>query len=220
MSEENKPSEITIPQEPVSDLTERDLNIVKKYIEDGLPGIGTVDETKIARMFDLYLSGKTYRQVSMILGQKKEIVLYLSHKFDWATKRMEYLVDLEQSMHGRMMEAKVVNQDFLLQLVHMWQKKIGSKINKYLATNNEEFANSIDLKEVDKYLKTVEILHRLNTEKMAGMSNPAIGLNVGDGITVTKKGDNEVEITPKQKSVGALLKEFADMRRASENENK
>jgi len=112
----------------------------------------------------------------------------------------------------------LVNQDFLLQLIHMWQKKIGNKITKYLATDNEQFAKDIDLKEVDKYLKTVEMLHKLSSEKGGNAGGtPAVGLNLGDGDTIERKGDNTVEITPKSKAIGDMLKQFADSRREEES---
>lgn len=218
MSEENKPALI---QEPTTDFTEKDMQNIQEYIAAGLPDIATVDGEKMARMMDLYLSGKTYRQIAMIVSVNKRIVLYLSHKFNWFALRMDYIKDLEESIRGRMIEAKLVNQDFLLQLIHMWQKKIGNKITKYLATDNEQFAKDIDLKEVDKYLKTVEMLHRLSSEKGgSGGGTPAVGLNLGDGVTIERKGDNTVEITPKSKAIGDMLKRFADSRREEESVSK
>jgi len=215
MSEENKPALI---QEPTTDFTEKDMQNIQEYIAAGLPDIATVDGEKMARMMDLYLSGKTYRQIAMTVSVNKRIVLYLSHKFNWFALRMDYIKDLEESIRGRMIEAKLVNQDFLLQLIHMWQKKIGNKITKYLATDNEQFAKDIDLKEVDKYLKTVEMLHKLSSEKGGNAGGtPAVGLNLGDGVTIERKGDNTVEITPKSKAIGDMLKQFADSRREEES---
>ena len=169
-------------------------------------------------MLEMYLSGKTYRQIATTMSIKKEIVLYMSYKFNWFELRQDYLVDLESSMRGRVLEAKIVNQDFLLQLQAMWQKKIGSKISKYLATDNEEFANEIDLKEVDKYLKTVELLQKLASEgkNPADSTRPMVGVNAGDGVTIVKTGENSIEITPKSKAIGDALKMFADSRREEE----
>ena len=211
--ENNKPAVI---QEPTTDFTEKDMQNIQEYIAAGLPDIATVDGEVMARMMDLYLSGKTYRQIAMTVSVNKRIVLYLSHKFNWFALRMDYIKDLEESIRGRTLEAKLVNQDFLLQLIHMWQKKIGNKITKYLATDNEQFANDIDLKEVDKYLKTVEMLHKLGSEKGSAGGTPAVGLNLGDGVTIERKGDNTVEITPKSKAIGDMLKQFADSRREEE----
>lgn len=218
MSEENKPA---ILEEPQTDLSQKDLEVIQKYQEAGLPGIASIDGDKMARILDMYLSGKTYRQIATIMAVQKQVVLYLSYKFNWFELRKDYLVDLETSIRARVMEAKIVNQDFLLQLQAMFQKKIGTNITKYLATDNVDFANAIDLKEVDKYLKTVDMLHRLGSEKGSGGNNtPAVGLNLGEGVTIVKKGDNEVEITPKNKAIGDALKQFADFRRVEESKPK
>lgn len=217
--QENKPTNI---EEPVSDLTEADYAKIQQYIDSGLFNISAVNEKTFARILDLYLSGKTYSQISKIVGIEKVIIMYLSHKFNWFDLRKEYLNELESTIRNRLIESRIVNQDFLLQLIQMWQKKIGNKIVKYLATDNEQFANEIDLKEVDKYLKTVEILHRLSADPRVGnnsnQSSPAVGLNLGDGVTIVKKGDNEVEITPKSNILNNALKDFANSRR--ENEKK
>lgn len=207
--------------QPVNDFTQKDLEVIQAYQERGLEGVGIVDEKKLGSMLEMYLSGKTYRQISAAIQIKKEIVLYMSYKYNWFLIRQDYLTDMEQSMRGRVMEAKIVNQDFLLQLQAMWQKKIGTKINKYLATDNEEFANEIDLKEVSHYLKTVEMLHKLGGEKVSTDNNrPMVGVNPGDGVTIVRTGENEIEITPKSKAVSDALKMFADSRREEEKKKK
>lgn len=204
-------------KEPEHDFTEKDLAVIQEYMEAGLPNIASVDGIKMGRILDMYLSGKTYRQISTIMNIKKELILYLAHRFKWFEVRKEYIEDLERNMRSQLIETRIRSQDFLLQLMSMWQKKIGTNISKYLATDNVEFANNIDLKEVDKYLKTIEILHRISTDKVPAPSSSPIGLNVGDGVTITKKGNNEVEITPKSNAIGELLKQYADFRREQES---
>jgi uncharacterized protein YnzC (UPF0291/DUF896 family) len=207
-----------IPEQPANDFSQKDLEIIQAYQEKGLEGIGIVDEQKMASMLEMYLSGKTYRQISTVIQIKKEIVLYMSYKFNWFQLRQDYLQDMEQSMRNRVLESKIVDQDFLLQLQAMWRKKIGSKMDKYFATNNEDFLSGIDLKEVDKYMKSVEILHKLagGKDPTGDNNRPMVGVNAGDGVTITRKGDNEIEITPKSKAMGEALKMFADSRREEE----
>ena len=220
MSDENKPAVIETTQ---GDLTSKDLEVIQAYQDAGLQGVGVVDDKKMGSMIDMYLSGRTYRQIATTMSIKKEIVLYMSYKFNWFDLRQDYLKDMETSMRGRVLEAKIMDQDFLLELQTMWRKKIGAKARKYLATDNEEFANEIDLKEVDKYLKTVEILQKLSSEgkiPTGDNTRPMVGVNAGDGVTITRKGDNEIEITPKSKAIGDALKMFADSRREEENKPK
>ncbi len=208
---DNKPAVI----EPSTDLSDKDMRAVEKYVEAGLPGIAAVDGEKLAKIMDLYLSGKTYHQIAMVLNVPKPAVMYLSNKFNWFAVRNEYMMDLEASIRGRLLESRLVNQDFLLQIVQLFQKKIGNKITKYLATDDESHANSIDLKEIDKYLKTLDALHRLSADPKAaaGAATSPIGLNVGDGMSITKNEDGGIDITPKSKAIGDMLKQFADSRR-------
>jgi hypothetical protein len=221
MSDDNKPNELQTVDTPVSDFTSKDLEVIKKYEEAGLPGLLTVDEVKLARIMDMYLSGKTYRQIAMTMATQKQIVLYLSHKFNWFQLRNEYIEDLEANMRNRVMEDRIVNKDFLLQLQHVWRKKISNKMDKYLATGNEEFLNEIDLKEVNHLLKTIETMNKMTAEKAAaGQGTPSVGLNLGDGVTVVRKSDTEVEITPKSKAIGDMITQYANLRREEENKSK
>src|SRR5271170_7549595 len=93
--------------EPESDFTEIDMEKISAFREAGLPGLARVDDVILTRIMELYLSGKTYNQISKTLNLNKAIILYLSHKFDWFMVRKEYLIDLEKSIQGRIMEAKV-----------------------------------------------------------------------------------------------------------------
>lgn len=216
MSDENKNVPM-IPEQPANDFSQKDLEVIQAYQESGLQGVGVVDDKKMSSMIDMYLSGRTYRQIATTMQIKKEIVLYMSYKFNWFELRQDYIVDMESSMRGRVLEARIMDQDFILELQAVWRKKIGTKAKKYLATDNEEFANEIDLKEVDKYFKSVEILHKLSAEKPTpGDNRPMVGLNAGEGVTIVKTGENQIEITPKSKAMSEALKMFADSRREEE----
>lgn len=199
-----------------TDISEDNMKKVQAFIQEGLPGIGTVKEDTVAKMTDLYLAGKTYIQISQICRTDKTMVMYLSYKLNWATIRKEYMIELEDQMKRRVIEARLMSQDFLLQLSQMWQKKIGHKITRYLATDNEEFTDQINLKELDRYLKTIELLQKSMAEPREG-KGPLVGINVGEGATITRKGDNEIEVTPKQKAIGDVLKHYADLRREEDN---
>lgn len=202
----------------MTDISDESMKKVQRFIDDGLPGISTVDETKIGKITELYLSGKTYDQISNITRINRVMVMYLSYKLNLCDIRKEYMIELGDHMKRRIMEAKLSSQDFLLQLAQAWEKKIGNKITRYLATDNEEFTDQINLKELDRYLKTIELLQKSTSEE-SGKKGPLVGLNIGDGATITRKGDNELEITPKQKAIGDVLKHYADMRR-EEDKNK
>jgi hypothetical protein len=215
MSEDQKPA--VIEQTP-NDFSQQDLEVIKKYQDAGLPNIAAVDDKKMSSIMNMYLSGRTYRQISTTMAMKKEIILYLSYKFNWFELRRDYLADMETLQRSRVVEAKIISKDFLLELQAMLQKKIGNNMRKYMATDNEEYAKQIDLKEVDKLLKIAEILHKPDAvKKIGGENSPAVGINVGEGMTVTKTGENSVEITPKSTIINNALKQLADFRRETED---
>jgi hypothetical protein len=214
MSEDKK---LTIV-EPVTDLSKEDMDKVQAYAEEGMPGLAALGESSMHKIMDLYLSGKSYRQISSAVRVSKTMIMFLSNKFNWYMMRREYLHELEMAERQRLIESKIESKDFLLQLTHMWQRRIGGKIAKYLQTDDERFANEIDLKEVDRYLKTIDIIHKLSYEGKE--SKPTVGLNLGDGVTIKKTGNNQVEITPRQKTIGDALKQFADMRREEEKKKR
>jgi antitoxin component of MazEF toxin-antitoxin module len=218
MSEEQKVVPIA---EKLTDFTEFDLKAIQRFEDEGMPGLFTIADVEVQRMMELYLHGKTYREISTITNKSKALVLALSKKLDWYPKRIEYLRDLSENMAQRTLEAHVVGQDFLLQLKHVFEKKIGGKIRDYLRTGDEMHVNSIDLKEIDKYIKTLETLGKMTEGHKPKGSNqkPAVGINVGEGVTVAKKEDGTIEISPKEKATGSALAQLANLRRQAE-ENK
>jgi hypothetical protein len=211
MSDDTSKLPEVVDDKPITDMSEKELGRVTRYKNAGLPGIIDVNEDKLAKMMDLYLSGKTYSQISQITGIPKDIVLYLSQKMQWFEVKEEYLLELDERMKIRIIENKLMSQDHLLQLAQMYQKKIGHKITRYLSTGNEDIANGIDLKEVSAYLKILEALHKIGAAPVA--PGPLIGITMPDGATMTRKSNNEIEITPKQKAIGDILKQHADMKR-------
>ena len=206
-----------------TDIMPQELKIIEQYKELGLPGIASLSDQKLAKCLDLYLSGKTYLEISRTLNVKKEIVLYLAQKFDWYGTKMEHMQILDFTMKERILQAKLVNQDFLLQIQHFFKQKIGNKMTKFMATDDDETASKVDKKDIEMYFKSVDLLDKISTdrEKIAASSRgPSVGLNLGDGVSVKKIGEDEVLITPRNKTVAEMLKEMADMKRKEEVVNK
>lgn len=199
---------------PTTDIVGKDAEDLSKFIEEGKPGIATIEQEDIKKMFELYLAGKTYRQISGIMQTKKPLILYMSQKLDWYNMRQEYLEELENTNLPRIIEAKLMSQDFLLQLVQMWQKKIGARVTRYMMTDDEQHASNINLKEIELYLKTLERLQK--SVEMPKAAGPLVGITMPDGGTMTRTGENTIEITPKQKAVGDVLKKWADKKREEE----
>lgn len=204
-----------------TDLTEIDLVKVKEFIEDGKPGISRMDDATLYRMTDMYLSGSTYHQISIALSLPRILVLYASQQCSWYDLKNQYLLELDQNIKGRVATSNLISQEFLLLLIQVYQKQMTKKFQRYLATDDTSHTEDIDLKEVDKLLKTIEMLKEFNSEgKSSKGKTPAVGLNLGEGVTVERTGDNKVTITPKQRVVSDVLSKYAEKLRAEENSKK
>src|ERR1700677_1629258 len=203
---------------PVTDIVGKDEDIVNDFIAKGKPGLKDVDEESAKKMFDLYLIGQTYRQISGITRESRALVMYLSQKLQWFDRRQEYMVELENSKMTRIIEAKLMEQDLLLRYGQALHKKIGGQLNAYMATGDDKKLAQINLKEMEIYMKAMDRLSK--STKAPKATGPLVGINMADGGTVTRTGENTIEITPKEKSMDGMLKKFADMKRASTPEGK
>lgn len=217
MSENNLP--MTTELGALAELTVKDRQKLQKFIEDGLPGIATIEDSKIHTMFEMYLAGNTFSQISSYMRVKKEIVIFLSHKLSWFESKMEHLEDIQDSLGKRLTEDRIRSKDFALFVAQNWRRLVTGKLGEYLRTGNEALLQGIDLKEMEKYNKLVDSLH--NAPKAPQAKVPAVGINVGAGVTITKKDDQTVEVTPtadltEKEAAKALIEATARGRREEE----
>lgn len=212
---------LALVEEPTTDLSELEQKRVQAYAAKGMPGLYELDESRVAQMLDLYLAGKPYTQISRIMKVDKVTIQYMAQKFGWYIARREYQHEIEAGIRNRVVQDKVDNQDFMLKLTHFFKKKLGKRIDSYLSTGDESHANAVDGKDIAQAIKAIETLEKLSAEpSVAKIQAPAVGLNLGDGVTVSKNEDGSVEITPKQKTTGELLKQFADAQREADKTKK
>lgn len=204
---------------PQNDFTMKDLETIEKFKEAGMLGLHTLKDTDVERCMALYMDGKSYRQIAGVLKIKKDVILFLAHKFKWWELRKEYLDELQATLRDKVMESKLQSQEFLLELVLAYQKKISKNVHQYLRTDNQEFADRIDQKDITTICKVMELLHRLSAENFANPNDKSlVSLNgMGEGVNITRTGNNSVEITPKGPSpFGSKLKQFAELKREQE----
>jgi len=125
---------------------------------------------------------------------------------------------LQATLKDKVVEAKLQSKEFFLELSLAYQKKISTCVHQYLRTDDAQFADNIDVKDVNTLIKITELLHKLNTEDLTNPNDKAlVGLNgLGDGVTITKTGKDSVEITPKASPFSTKLKQFAELKREQE----
>lgn len=219
---ENLPT-VNETEEIVTDFTAKDEERIEQFIEAGRPGFATLAEAQMVRCMDLYLEGMRYDQISNIMRMKKDLVMYLGKQFNWFEMRKEYLLMAEENMRRRLFEAKLKHQEFLLTYTTAWSRKMFKNANDFLRTDDPNHMKAVDLKEFDRYLKAVDMLHKLSEDPSklikAKESNPTIGLNVSEGgVSITKTGENSFDISPKAAVTGSMISQLAEMKRQEEQE--
>ena len=199
-----------------SDFTAKDLDLIEQFKEGGMVGIHTLKDTDCERCMSLYIDGKSYRQISQLTKINKSVILFLAHKFKWYEIRTEYLDELNATLKGKIMETKLQDQEFLLHLGLAYKKKIGKNIDQYLRTDDTQFYDKIDNKDLSTLLKIMEMTHKLSSENL-GEKPPLVGLSgMSEGVTITKTGANSVDIMPKKSGFSSKLKQFAELKRQQE----
>lgn len=206
-------NELTIVKD--TDLTDLELEKIRDYMAAGLPGIGDINDTQLYRMLDLYMSGSTYTQISITLQVKKIIVLYLAHINKWYQSKLEGLNEIQEKIKYRIFDSKLRNQDFRLLFIQAWQKRIGKQITKFLSTNDDEHMNGIDMKEVGQLMKVMEWVDSLDEPgKGSKGKSAAVNINIGNGASIEKTGENKLSITPSDPTIGDMLAQVANAQRA------
>lgn len=218
MSDEKK---LELKSKPASDMSKSDLEAIAAYIEEGTPGLENIDSASMKKMADAYIEGMTYRQVSSLMRLKKPVILFCADRFGWYAARREYFDDMNLTIKDRLIDAKLENKDFSMQISQFFKKKIGIPMQKFYETGNIDFANMVSNKDVDQYRKWVELLHKLDeTGKNPRTGKaPTVGLNLGEnGVTVERLENGTVEITPKEKAVTSVVAKYAAFRREQESQ--
>jgi hypothetical protein len=202
-----------------SGFTLKELDEITAYREAGLPGIIEVTDAKLLSAFDLRLDGRPWREISKALDLPKVVLMHLGEKFNWHQRRLEFLEGYEMHMRELVLEEKIHSQYFIMKAMHVFRKRMGRQFDRYLQSGEVALGDAIDMDEMAQYIKMAQAVAALDAKGLArdADNRPAVGLNLGDGVTVKKLSDNTVEITPRQKSQAEMLRDLANSKRDQKN---
>ena len=143
------------------DTTTEERESLQKYMNDGLPGFVRVNETDIFKWFELYISGKTYSEISKITNSNKSIILYISHKAQWNDKKLKYYNDLFLGLTNKLTQVKLRSANTIVTIVTALGKFYENKFNDYLSKNDKSIIEKIDTKLLSQYYKSMDALEKL-----------------------------------------------------------
>jgi hypothetical protein len=204
-----------------NDFTNEEVIRINTFVENGCMGLETLvkDEHKVNGLYGLYMSGKTYIEISKISRVKKDLVLYMSAKMKWYEKRMEYLNDIQNNMTKKLTDTRVESLNFIANLISVHHKYYGEEMDEYLRTGDKTIIENLDLKQLSQYFKSIEILEKiLNPANVrpGGGSGMNVNVNAPDGATLTQVDNKTLEIKPG--NTGDILKALSKSKKDKENE--
>ena len=194
-----------------NDMTDKEKEALVEYVKNGRPGLMKVSDTDVFNWFSLYMSGKTYVEIAEITNTKKNLVLYMSNKSGWYTKRMEHYQDLADNYIEKIRRTKLDSVNTINTSIAALGKYYGDKFNKFLSTNDKTIIEDMDTKMLAQYYKAIESLEKIignSSSAGEGSKNPMININLGAGITLEQKDGETLEINDENASrmLSALAK--------------
>jgi hypothetical protein len=213
--------EDNLPAEPLTDLTEHDMKLLRQYVEDGLPGIGILTEDLLDRAQRSYFNGNIYTNVARAMMVKKEIILYAAHKFNWYLAKKTHIEELESKSLQNLSDALIRVKGGFTRLVLHNNQVMEDRLNYFERTSDSKTKEEID-SDTLKYAKLVDQLAGMNKEARENFPKPSpIGINIGSGIKVTDNNTGRtMDITPRKESMGAAIERMAEEERQEEKRKK
>lgn len=217
MSQEQKQKQsIALETARTAGMTPKEVRSLEKYIESGIPGVSTIGDKQLEAMFKMYISGHTFNEISMKNFVRKDIVLFLAYKNDWAGKKQEYIENIIQSLNQQVELMALESSSFMMETARFLHNYFRERMSLYERTKDPSVIDATDWKLLDKYLKCIELMKGKNgggSIPPVPQSIPNVSIHAADGSTVNVSAGNQNNVDHSQ-----LLKFFADLERAKEKQ--
>jgi hypothetical protein len=193
------------------DLNELEKQNLEQYIQNGCPGLTSLEDTQVFKWFELYMSGKTYSEIAVISKSKKDLIVYVAYKSKWLEKRNEYFTAITQNMTVKLTNIRTESINTMATIVSSLNKYFGKKFDNYLATNDDSIIENMDSKVLEKYYKSLEILEKVmnptnKDPKEPPLTHPPININIGNGANVQQTSGSSMDIDIKDEPNDLLRK--------------
>lgn len=215
MANENLPAPVLS-----HDFTQEELDKLSYFENEGMPGIAKISDQNLYRWLNLYMVGKSYEEIAQETKSQIELILCVSKRNGWASKKRAYHEAIATNLTSRLMETRLQGLSFLSDVIHFYHKNVGKNIKEYLETGNEKAAEKIDLKNLDKYYKAMDMVEKLMfkpSDDKDGAKPINQFFNFFGGTTIKKVGDGKVEIEQKEPSNDNEILELEKIKEENDN---
>jgi hypothetical protein len=191
-----------ITQRKDSDFTEEEVKSLQEWKDNNRPGLHSLTQDQAFQWFRLYMAGKTYSEIAKMTSSKKDLILFVSERANWAKMKLDHYSDISEKMLQKYKEAKIQSLNTMTTMVNALSKYFGDKFDKYLKTNDESVLESLDSKMLAQYQKANESIDKIiaditgDPSKESGSRSPTININMNGSSSIKQKDDNTVDIEP------------------------
>jgi len=214
---------VEIPDDEVlTDMSESEKESLAKFKTRGHPGIHKINDAVVYKMFNLYLAGRTYSEISQVTKEKKDLVLYLSSRFDWFKIKMEYLLSLNNNLVAKVSKTRLESINFLTNLMTLNHKYYSKQIDKYLMSGDDKVFESLNLKPLEKYMKAIDVLEKLmptgKNDRDPG-EKPFAEIHLSGNAEISSNGPGQLKVIqedPEKQLVSALANFKREMEKSKE----
>jgi hypothetical protein len=200
------------------DLSSEEKRSVTEFVTNGCPGLVKIDDTKVFKWFELYMSGKSYSEIALLTKDKKDLIMYVSCRSRWHDKRMEYYRDMSTAFAQKLKTAKLASANTVVNAITALSKYHDKKFNEFLINNDHSIIDNLDTKVLGQYYKSLEMLDKLmrpDGEEEKEPKAPTVNIHVPSNSTVTMEGEDTVKINSDD-AAGELLKALSKYQRSNE----
>lgn len=199
-----------------------DMSIMEKeslrdYIDNGCPGLIETTEGDVFKWFRLYMSGKSYSEIAQLTKRSKDLILYISHKSSWNSKRMEHYNSLISQLRTKTTQAQLDSTNTVISMIAALNKYYGGKFDDYLSKNDPSIIEQIDTKLLSQYHKSLESLDKMITpSKSKDKKEPPININLFPS-SKPEDSDGEPKVVTESQA-GDILTILAEYKRKKEED--
>lgn len=196
-----------------SDFSGSEKKELAEFRLAGLPGIGRYSDTDITKWFSLYLSGKTYMEISQISKTDIAYILYFSEKLKWHPKKTKYYDNIVNNMAQKVSQSKIDGINILTTAVSGLSKFFGDKITEAIMNNDDGLIQNTDLlKNLHKWTQMIETIDKLTAQ--ASSKKPGSGPAVNVNVFTKSEEKTTVEINQNEKKEnGSILRKLSDLKK-------
>jgi len=203
------------------DLTPDDKKDLEDFKRNGCPGIGALTDLKTYEALKLYMSGKTYSEISKCIKIKKIYIIYIADRAKWHENKIKYFGELSTNLLSKVHQARVNSANTITTMIESMTRYYNEKFDKYLTTNDPTIIEGIDHKILSQYYKSIEMLDKLIATKTNDgekkKSSPSVNININSAnpqddaieVDVEDQESQEDQEDEKAKTNAEILKLLA-----------